>query len=384
MFRDKITLVFLLVLLFKSTAFYSQISLSKNTTVSVLTCDKGDELYSIFGHTAFRIKDDTNSLDVVYNYGMFDFRTENFYLKFIKGDLQYFVAAYSFNEFFYQYNIENRSIYEQELRLSATQKQQLFDDLNATLFSDKKYYTYKFIDRNCTTKVMDDINKMVGQNCVKRTTDLDKTYREILYPYVENHFYENLGINIIFGKKVDQLGEKLFLPKELMESLKKAKLDNILLAKKSKILFDAKKTPTPISLWNNFYAFTAIFMVLLASRKKWIYLSLLGIFGIMGIFLSLVGLYSYHEEVAYNYNVLLFNPILLLLLYFYWKKKFRWINYLSFISIVFLGVYSIVLINKPNLMMFSPMIVSSMLILLYFNNWSNSKLKQKKLLSTIK
>lgn len=376
MFRNKITLVFLLVLIIKSTAFYSQMSLSENTTVSVLTCDKGDELYSIFGHTAFRIKDDTNSLDVVYNYGMFDFRTENFYLKFIKGDLQYFVAAYSFNEFFYQYNIENRSIYEQELRLSAAQKQQLFDDLNATLFSDKKYYTYKFIDRNCTTKVMDDINKMVGQNCVKRTTDLDKTYREILYPYVENHFYENLGINIIFGKKVDQLGKKLFLPKELMESLKTAKLDNILLAKKSKILFDATKIPSPISIWNNFYTFSTIFMVLLASRKKWIYLSLLGIFGIMGIFLSLVGLYSYHEEVAYNYNVLLFNPILLLLLYFYWKKKFRWINYLSFINMIFLGVYSIVLINKPNLMMFLPMILSSALILFYFNRWSKSKLKQ--------
>ena len=376
MFRNKITLVFLLVLIFKNSAFYSQVSLSENTTVSVLTCDKGNELYSIFGHTAFRIKDDTNSLDVVYNYGMFDFRTENFYLKFIKGDLQYFVAAYSFNEFFYQYNIENRSIYEQELRLSAAQKQQLFDDLNATLFSDKKYYTYKFIDRNCTTKVMDDINKMVGQNCVKRTTDLDKTYREILYPYVENHFYENLGINIIFGKKVDQLGKKLFLPKELMESLKTAKLDNILLAKKSKILFDATKIPSPISLWNNFYAFSAIFIVLLASRKKWIYLSLLGIFGTMGIFLSLVGLYSYHEEVAYNYNVLLFNPILLLLLYFYWKKKFRWINYLSFINMIFLGVYSIVFINKPNLMMFLPMILSSALILFYFNRWSKSKLKQ--------
>lgn len=376
MFRNKITLVFLLVLIFKNSAFYSQMSLSENTTVSVLTCDKGNELYSIFGHTAFRIKDDTNSLDVVYNYGMFDFRTENFYLKFIKGDLQYFVAAYSYNEFFYQYTIENRSVYEQELRLSGAQKQQLFDDLNATLFSDKKYYTYKFIDRNCTTKVMDDINKIVGQNCVMRTTDLDKTYREILYPYVENHFYENLGINIIFGKKVDQLGKKLFLPKELMESLKTAKLDNTLLAKKSKTLFDATKIPSPISLWNNFYAFSAIFIVLLASRKKWIYLSLLGIFGTMGIFLSLVGLYSYHEEVAYNYNFLLFNPMLLLLLYFYWKKKFRWINYLSFISIVFLGVYSIVLINKPHLMMFLPMILSSALILLYFNRWSKSKLKQ--------
>jgi hypothetical protein len=309
---------------------------------------------------------------------MFDFRTENFYLKFIKGDLKYFVSAYAFNEFFYEYTAENRSIFEQELKLTEIQKQQLFDNLNTNLFTDKKYYTYKFIDRNCTTKVMDNINEAVGQNCIVKTTDLDKTYREILYPYLENHFYENLGINIVFGKKVDKLSDKLFLPIELLESLKTAKINGKLISGEPKLILKAKETKTPMSLWNNFYTFCAIFIVIIMSRKQSVYLGVLAIFGLFGVFLSLVGLYSYHLEISYNYNTLLLNPTFLFLLYFYWKKKYKWFNYICFINLVLLGVYLLILVNKPNLVMFLPMIVTSAVVLVYFFNWSRKKIKVSK------
>lgn len=349
---------------------YGQMSLSDSTKVSVLTCGKGNELYSVYGHTALRIKDDKSSLDVVYNYGMFDFRTENFYLKFIKGDLQYFVAAYSYNEFFNQYSEENRSIIEQELKLSPQQKQQLFDKLNATLFSENKYYTYKFIDRNCTTKVMDNINEVLGEKCIFKTTDLDKSYREVLYPYVINHFYENLGINVIFGKKVDEYAAQLFLPNELMESLKVAKFDNKQLSSEPIILLKESEIENSKSIWNNFYTFCGFFILILITRKNRVYLSLLTVFGLFGVFLSVVGLYSYHEEVTYNYNTLLFNPTLLLLVYFYWKKNYKWVNYLSFINLIFLSVQVIVLLNKPNLILFSPMIICSGILLISFFRWS--------------
>ena len=375
MFLKKITTFFLLFMLLKSGLSFGQIPLSKGVKVSVLTCGKGNELYSVYGHTALRIKDSDNSLDVIYNYGMFDFRTENFYLKFIKGDLKYFVSAYNYNEFYYEYTSENRSIYEQELNLSQAQKQQLFDNLNATMFSEKKYYTYKFIDRNCTSKVMDEINEAVGQKCIIKTINLDKTYREVLFSYQESHFFENLGINIIFGKKVDQLCEKLFLPIELLESLKTAKLNNQKLSGEPKLILKENKSASPISFWNNFYTFCAIFVLIVISRKKWIYLSVLGVFGLFGLFLSLVGFYSYHEEVSYNYNTLLLNPTFLLLLYFYWRKNYKWVNYICFINLVILGVYTIIMISKPNLMMFLPMILTSGILLVYFYNWSRKKIK---------
>jgi hypothetical protein len=64
--------------LFVSVLSFSQNStLSKNSKVSIFTCGRGNELYTTFGHTAIRIKDEGINLDVVYNYGAFDFNTAN-------------------------------------------------------------------------------------------------------------------------------------------------------------------------------------------------------------------------------------------------------------------------------------------------------------------
>ncbi|MEM8929268.1 MAG: DUF4105 domain-containing protein, partial [Bacteroidota bacterium] len=63
--------------------------LSKNAYVSVLICGAGNQLYSAFGHTAFRVQDSAIGLDCVYNYGTFDFDKPNFYTNFAKGKLIY-------------------------------------------------------------------------------------------------------------------------------------------------------------------------------------------------------------------------------------------------------------------------------------------------------
>ena len=49
------------------------LTLSPETEVSILTCAPGNELYSLFGHTAIRINDPRHQIDRVYNYGTFDF-----------------------------------------------------------------------------------------------------------------------------------------------------------------------------------------------------------------------------------------------------------------------------------------------------------------------
>ncbi len=353
---------------------YGQMPLSENAKISILTCEKGNELYSLFGHTAIRIQDTENDLNVVFNYGTFDFNTENFYLKFLKGDLQYFVTANSFNEFLYQYTLENRSVYEQHLNLTEIQKQQLFDALSKSLESDERYYTYKFIDRNCTNMVVDKVNATLGENCIVKTTEKGKTYREILYPYLENHFFENLGINIIFGKKVDEDGKRLFLPNQFMESLKEAKFNGKPVSEQPKTLLNVTSETESYSLWNNFYFFSLLLVLIVISRKEWLYFSFLGISGILGIFLSLVGFYSFHEEVTLNYNVLLFNPLLLLLMFFNLKKKAVWVQKITKINLVLLAIFIILLLNKPNFMMFLPIIFCSVYLQLYFLRKSKTQL----------
>lgn len=373
-FSFPIALYFLLLLfVFTQMGFSQEMQLSKNAKISVLTCESGTELYSTFGHTAVRVKDDPLHIDVVYNYGTFDFNTANFYLKFIKGDLNYFATVSSYADFHYEYTIENRSIFEQQLLLTDIQKQNLFNSLNATLASDKKYYTYKFIDKNCTTMVVDQLNTILKSNTIVKKIATNTTYREVLTPYLENHFIENLGINIIFGIKVDQPSEKLFLPNEFMQSLSLSKVNAKAISMPSTTLLHSVKKPQSSSWWNNIYAFTAVFMLLLLTRNNWVYLTLLTIFGLLGVFLLAVGFYSYHQEVLYNYNTLLFNPLLLGVVYFFKTKNYKFVYYSTLINLLLLVFYTLFLANKPNFLSFSILICTAGIGLYRFYKISSPK-----------
>lgn len=160
--------LFILLFLSGFIGFSQSLALSKDAKISILTCGLGNETYSYFGHTGIRVLDPENNFDVVYNYGTFDFRTPNFVLKFAKGDLQYFATVHSYADFFNEYTYEKRSIYEQELLISQDLKQKLFNELNAVLDSDERYYTYKFIDKNCTSMVVDVVNKTLGGNVISK------------------------------------------------------------------------------------------------------------------------------------------------------------------------------------------------------------------------
>ncbi|MFV5686377.1 DUF4105 domain-containing protein [Flavobacterium sp. GB2R13] len=343
-------------------SFGQNLLLSKEAKVSVLTCGTGNESYSLFGHTAIRINDPYNNIDVVYNYGAFDFNTPNFVLKFIKGDLQYFAVAHPYADFINEYNYEKRSVYEQELNIPENLKQKLFDNLNTSLASGDSHYTYKFIDKNCTSMVVDIINKTLDTVAIVKNADTDITYRTILYPYFDNHFYEKLGTSIIFGKKVDGLGTQIFLPFELQKSLKKVSFQNHPLAPENKTIIEFDEE-IPGSWWNNWYTYVILLGFIALINKKSINLFYLTMMALLGLFFVFVGFYSYHLELGYNYNVLLFNPTLLGLLYFYATKNKKGIYNLAIFNIFSLLIYLAILVNKAHLLIVLPLVITSMIIL---------------------
>ena len=92
---------------------FSQVKkLSENAKITLLTCTSGNELYSVFGHSAIRVTDESLDLDVVFNYGTFDFNTPYFYLKFMNGNLDYALSAYDFDQFMRYYEMEKRGVEE--------------------------------------------------------------------------------------------------------------------------------------------------------------------------------------------------------------------------------------------------------------------------------
>ena len=118
---NKLLVIFVLLLSFNS-SIKAQTELSSSSTISLLTCGSGNDLYSIFGHTAIRVKDPKQMLDIVFNYGTFQF-TDDFYVKFTMGKLNYRLSVENYNGFESGYRYENRWVKEQIINLNQIEKQ---------------------------------------------------------------------------------------------------------------------------------------------------------------------------------------------------------------------------------------------------------------------
>ncbi len=77
----------------------------------------GAAVWERFGHNAIWIDDPTAEPDTAYNYGLFDFRQENFLLRFIRGQMWYWMAGFPAKAYIRTYLRDNRSVWLQELNL---------------------------------------------------------------------------------------------------------------------------------------------------------------------------------------------------------------------------------------------------------------------------
>ena len=359
----KKTFFFVLFVLSSQSNIAQHIALSKEATASVLTCGTSNEIYALFGHTAIRITDSPNGIDLVYNYGAFDFSTSNFALKFVKGNLQYFAVANSYADFIANYTYEKRAVYEQELNISTAQKQQLFDNLNQSLQLENREYTYKFIDQNCTSMAVDVLNRSLNQQLIVKKNDTNTTYRSILFPYFNNHFYEQLGTSILFGTKTDQLGTAIFLPFELQKSLNQIKLNQHPIVKENKTVLEFEPESNP-SWWNNRYTYLLFLVLILILNKSSIDKIYLTITALLGIIFFFLGMYSTHLELANNYNILLFNPSVVVLVFFANTNHKKGIQYTLWFNLAALGSYTLIVLNKAHFWIVVPLIITNGLILL--------------------
>lgn len=366
---QKISFLFVLLLSFANVLFAQGYRLSDQAKLSVITCGSGDQLYSIFGHTAIRVADEAIDLDIIYNYGTFDFNTPNFYLKFVKGDLDYLLTTSTFEQFIYEYQQDNRDVFEQELALSPAQKQQLFELLTKNVYSEERFYRYKFIDKNCTTMAVDKVNEVLVPYTIKKNKPYEKSYRHVLNPYLDNLFYEKLGINIIFGHRPDTEAKQLFLPNEFFESLATAKPNNSSLVANTITHNLQDKSKIKTTWWNTPYTLLFGLLLVVFSNNKKVYTTYLIVVGVLGIFLLAVGLYSLHREVLWNYNALLFNPIYLPLVVYFWQEKAIKFKKTLLLSLALLLVYTIYLAFKAHFLLLVPFIGTHAFLLYRLNKW---------------
>ena len=196
----------LLFLLVFTKLFYAQINLSVYSEVSIITAGPGQELYEAFGHSAIRIKDPVLQLDLIYNYGMFDFNAPNFYSNFTKGKLIYSLGRYKFEYFLRSYKRDRRWVKQQVLNLTQPERQAFFIFLENNALSKNKNYNYDPYFDNCATKLRDITTSILGDKVILSDKNLDKnqSFRQLMDKEIPWNTWGSFGINLALGSKLDQ------------------------------------------------------------------------------------------------------------------------------------------------------------------------------------
>lgn len=340
--------LFFSFIFFLFTFHFSLAQDSCHLRISLLTCAPGEELYSTFGHTALRVQDATNNTDLVFNYGTFEFGPD-FYTKFIKGSLLYFLSVESFSDFMYEYRIESRSVQEQMLQLTCAEKEKLFEALQLNAQDQNKYYRYDFLFDNCTTRARDIVAKntsspVIFKNILPKNVP---TFRDLIHSYLDSghEYWSKLGIDMLLGAKLDKKvtnEQAMFLPDYLLKGFDSTTVDrHSLVASKQTIL----STPSPLKE-NSFFTPGIVFSLLLIAviiisfiGAKWSRTTLLifdflffFLLGAAGIVMLFMWFGTDHKVCQNNYNLLWALPTNIIMAFFVHSNK-RWVK--NYFKIVF-------------------------------------------------
>ncbi len=334
----------LLVMLSTSTLAQSNIRLSNEAEVSILTCLPGSELYSVFGHSAIRVHDPIRGYDLVYHYGTFSFDTEYFYLKFMRGELNYYLSVSSLDHFMMQYQHYNRSVYEQVLDLSNTDKLAVFQFLEFNRLPENKYYLYDFFYDNCATRIRDVFLQQLEGKVQLQPLDTLYSFRSIIKPYLSEMPWAEFGINLVFGDKTDtpiDVSKTTFLPDYLHQAFMHATItygnETRPVMKAADVLFEASELTE--SGWGLSPAWVFwVILVLVVIVSLWEYnreanyrlvdFILFFTVGIVGLIMLLFWTATIHKPVVNNWNLLWAMPSHLVLAFWLFRKQLpHWMGY---------------------------------------------------------
>ena len=301
--------------------------------LSLLTCAPGEEIYSLFGHTAIRYENPSQGVDVVFNYGLFSFDTPNFIFRFSLGETDYQLGATNYSHFAGEYAFFGRSVWQQTLNLTNEEKIDLIRLLQENHRPENRVYRYNFFYDNCATRPRDKIEESIAGQVIYPTEPQDgsRSFRDIVHQYCKGHPWARFGIDLCIGSEADQpitQRQMMFAPFYLMNSFSGAQIKNDSiqrpLTEASELIVDATPEedesgwiPTPLQCALLLFILTAGATIYGIRRRTGLWgvdLFLFGAAGIVGCVLAFLALFSEHPAVSSNFLLLVFHPGQLLFL----------------------------------------------------------------------
>lgn len=325
--------------------------------ISLLSFGPGEVYWQRFGHNALLVQDAGGSR--VYNYGMFDFQQENFFLNFARGHMTYRLDVQSLPQTLRSYQAESRWVYQQQLNLDAAQARELAAFLAWNAQPENADYRYDYFLSNCSTRVRDALDAVLD-GALRR--QLEPQQASTSYRFEATRLMAPIpalmaGMDLVMGPAGDppiNLWQQSFVPMVLMDAVRDLKIEDArgerpLVLREGWVLQSERypEPSQPLALWWPFGLAGLLLALLLvaldAARNvtaaRWSFallasLSML-VAGLGGLVLAAVWGLTEHWVMWRNANLLLFSPLCLLLLPVFmlsarrgWRAP-RWASLLS-------------------------------------------------------
>lgn len=300
-------------------------TLSPSSTISILTILPGDEVYSMFGHTAIRVRDPEQGIDHTYNYGTFEFGNPLVFVgKFAYGNLEYVLSVAGFRHMleFYR-DIARRPIIEQILNLTHAQRLKVFAFLERNARPENRAYRYDFLFDNCSTRVRDVLYEQLDSLHYASDTVPEATFRHLLDPYAADRPFLDFGWDLLMGTQVDRLAEEwetMFLPLYLMAAVDSATIESdgqpvpFVTSKDTLFWVEGRGMPEPSAPWPSILMWGVFWLGLsltILQRSgswrgigRWFDGALFFVVGLAGTLMILMWLVSLHTVTNDNWNLL--------------------------------------------------------------------------------
>lgn len=299
--------------------------------ISLLTCASGEEIYSLFGHTAIRYENYTRGIDAVFNYGIFNFNAPNFILRFALGETDYQLGANNYERFAAEYYYLERDVWQQELNLTPQEKEKLIALLEENYRPENRVYRYNFFYDNCATRPRDLIEKSIEGTLEyadnMTDTNTGTSFRDLLHKYSEGHPWSRFGMDLCMGSQADKIINRrlmMFVPFYVQEYFNKARIIDkegqtrpLVLNEEKIVITGSGETDRVSEGFTPMQAALLLFILIAAitiygirRRKTFWGIDLVLFFaaGVAGCILAFLALFSQHPAVSPNYLLFVFHP----------------------------------------------------------------------------
>jgi Domain of unknown function (DUF4105) len=322
-----------LILIFLAAAFHIQAqSAEEDYTVSLVTTGPGEEVYLWWGHTAFLVENRQSGRADFYDFGVFSFETENFFLNFLFGRLWYMAYRSPAQRSLERTKQQDRTIRIQELRFPAGKKIELIRELEYRVRPENREYLYDYYRDNCATRIRDILDQAYGGELYRVSSgDAALTIRLQTRRFTGRNPLVEWVLMFLMSGEIDRPAsgwEAMFLPSEIPRYLENLRIESgpaaELPAVVSDYVYHQGKLPAAVPdspgkglLWPA-AAGILLGLVLAFGRRRTgtpgaivqlLYRVLLLVAALLGTVLFFFMFFTDHEVTHGNWNILLLNPL---------------------------------------------------------------------------